>query len=175
MNERYDTITRILHWVMAIAFIGLCCVGLYMADLPKEDPMKGTLVGLHKATGTLMLLLAFVRLAWSPRHKIALPDVIQGWERTLATAVKHLLYLMILLVPLSGFLMSHAAGRTISMFGLFDIPALMEQNRELAGMLHEAHEILAFTLIALIAVHVAGAIQHRLSPNKEEDVLQRML
>lgn len=172
---RYDLTLRILHWTMAVLIIGMFCSGLYADSLPKESTFKPTLMMLHKATGTLLLVLAFIRLGWSVRRVQALPSAIAGWQRSLAVATKHLLYLLILLVPLSGFVMSISAGRAINFYNLFEIPLLWGENRSLAGFAYQAHELLALLFIGVVCLHIAGAIKHRLSGNAEEDVLKRML
>ncbi len=176
-TNRYDGLARTLHWLMALMILTLIVVGVYMSDLPKDDPMRGQLYGMHKAFGALTLILLVVRLAWlrvSPPP--ALPAVFDGKEVFIIKGVKSLLYLFMLLTPLSGYVMSTAAGYPISMFGLFDMPMLIEKNKELAERAGDMHEVFAFTMLLLVVIHAAGAVKHRLKEKgTEKDILARML
>ncbi len=175
--DRYGTVSRTLHWLMAALIIALIFVGLYMGSLPDDDPSHRKLVGMHKAMGSLVLMLAVIRLIWiriSPAP--ALPDAFAAGEKRLTKGIQSLLYLLMVLVPLAGYVMSSAAGRPISFFGLFDLPLLIAKNKDLAHLAGEAHEILAFSIAGLILLHMAGAIKHRvLSRGTDKDILGRML
>jgi cytochrome b561 len=176
-NEvRYDTVARAFHWLMAAIIITLIVVGIYMADLPDDAPGRGTIFMLHKSFGALALLLFFGRIAWR-RHKRPpeLPAVLQPWERKLAVSAHYLLYLFMFIVPFSGYAMSTFGGYPVSFFGLFRVPAIFPKNETLGGFAHESHEILAYTLIAILALHIAGALKHRFLDGGEADVLKRML
>jgi len=128
----------------------------------------------HTKSSPIMLLV--IRLAWlraSPAP--ALPAVLTAIEVKLVKVVKAALYVLMLLVPFSGYVMSNAGGYPVKFFGLFTMPALFEKSKALGGFAHEAHEILAYLLLAAVAVHVAGAVKHRLKGNAEADLLKRML
>ncbi len=173
----YGSASKLIHWLMAALIIGLIVVGLYMETIPEEDPARRVVYGYHKAAGALAMLLFFVRIAWlrvSPGPE--LPTAFNDKERLLVGGIKKALYLMLLLVPLSGYVMSSAGGYPISFFGLFDVPLLIEKNKAIGGFAHDLHGPLAFTLLALVVLHIAGAIKHRLADKGgDKDILKRML
>jgi cytochrome b561 len=176
-TDRYGLISRLLHWVMALMILTMIAVGAYMTDLDKEDPLRLQLYTLHKEIGVTLLALAVIRILWilasrPPR----LPAALRRWEVILAKATTGLLYLLMLATPIAGYLMTNTGGKPIGYFGLFDMPVLMGENHDLHEVLEEVHGFLAFTVLALVGLHVAGAIKHRLiDKDPEADVLKRML
>lgn len=160
-SESYGGVAKALHWIVALMIVALLAVGLYMSDL-ESSPFKFQLYGMHKAFGVVVLGLMIVRLFWRvvispapgamPTHAL--------WERALSRGVHYAFYLTLIAMPLSGWLMSSAAGHPVSMFGLFPMPDLVGPDKALAGFMHEAHEILGNVIIALIALHVAGVLKH---------------
>ncbi|GAB6041175.1 cytochrome b [Endothiovibrio diazotrophicus] len=176
-EKHYGTASKLIHWVSAAVILTLLGVGIYMADLPEEAAGRLQLYGLHKSFGVVALLLVVARLVWlrvSPAPP--LPGVFEPKEQLVVKGIQKLLYLLMILVPVSGYVMSNAAGFPVPFFGLFDLPTLVAKSKAIGGFAHEAHEILAYTLAALVALHVAGAIKHRLkSKGTAADILQRML
>ena len=175
--ESYGSLTKAIHWVMAALIIVLIAVGMYMAELDKEDPSRLQLFAMHKSFGMLVLMLAVIRIVWlrmSPAP--ALPSVFTDKEKRIVSGVKGVLYLLMFLAPISGYVMSSAAGKPVAFFGLFEMPLFIAQNKSIAGFAHEMHEMLAFAMIAFILLHVAGAIKHRLKDrNGPSDIMNRML
>ena len=175
--ENYGSFSKLLHWLMAVLIIALLAVGFYMTGLDKEDPSRGQIYGMHKAFGVLTLMLVAIRIIWlriSPAP--ALPAVFTPKEKRVVSSVKGVLYVMMFLMPISGYVMSSAANRPTSFFGLFDLPMLIGENKALADVAHEAHELLAFVTIAFLLLHVAGTIKHRLKDrNGPSDIMNRML
>ncbi len=180
-SVQYGTLSRLLHWLMALMIIVLIGVGIYMADLPDDTAEQKEYAfqffALHKSFGVLALALIIVRLAWlrlSPAP--ALPEVFEGKEKIIVKALQGLLYLLMVLMPLSGYLMSNAGGYPINFFGLGELPALIGKSKEFGSFAHEAHEIMGLTMLALIVLHAAGALKHRLKDKGgESDILKRML
>jgi len=175
--ERYGLFSRLLHWLMALMIFAMIGIGTYMADLDKGEPLRPQLYALHKAVGVTLLALAVLRILWILMSRPpAMPQVLRRWEVMLAKATIGLLYLLMLLTPIAGYLMSNAAGRPISYFGLFDMPVLIGENHDLHEVLGALHEFLAFSILALVGLHVLGALKHRLiDKDPEADVLKRML
>lgn len=177
----YGTLSKALHWLMAAIIITLIAVGLYMADLPDETAEQRQYAfqffAMHKSFGVVALLLIIVRLVWvrlSPPP--ALPAVFAPKEQRLVKLLQGVLYLLMLLLPLSGYLMSNAGGYPINFFGLGELPALVGKSKALGGFAHEAHEIMGIAMIFVILLHVAGAVKHRLKDKGgESDILNRML
>jgi len=175
--ENYGSFSKALHWLMALFIVVLLGVGMYMADLPKDDPSRLQLFTMHKSFGSLVMMLAVVRIIWlriSPAP--ALPAVFTDKEKKVVSGIKGVLYLLMLLIPISGYVLSSAGGHATAFFGLFDLPMLIGENKAIADFAHEAHELLAYAIIAFIALHVAGAIKHRLKDrNGPSDIMNRML
>jgi cytochrome b561 len=176
-QERYSGLSRALHWISALIILGLIVLGWYMTGLAEDDPSRRGIYGFHKAMGILTVFLFFARIVWlriAPAP--ALPSVFNEKERLVTKGVQSLLYVLILLIPVSGYVMSMAGGHPVSFFGLFDMPVLMGKNEAVGGFAHEAHAILSYAALALVALHMAGAIKHRLlDKNGPSDVLARML
>ncbi len=178
---RYTYGAIILHWVIAVLIIALLVVGLIMGDLP-NGPQKYKVYALHKATGITVLLLSFVRLGWRLMHSPPpLPETMPGWEK-LASRLSHWgFYVLMLGLPLSGWAMSSAGGYPISFFGLFQWPLLPgfgelseTMRKTLGGFFGQTHEILAFTTIGLLALHILAALKHGFF-NKDEVVYRMTL
>ena len=173
MNARYTGTAIALHWGMALLLITLVGVGFYMQNLP-VSPWKLKLYSWHKWAGVTAFLLAFVRLLWRATHQPpAFPASMTPPQRLAAHAGHGLLYLLMLGIPLSGWLMSSAKGFQTVFFGVLPIPDLLSKNQELAHTLGEVHEVLNFLLIAIVAGHVLAAIKHHWFDR--DDVLTRML
>ncbi len=160
--EDYNLVAKILHWVMALMIISLLAVGIYMHELPKEDALKPTLYILHKASGMVVLFLVLVRLLWRLTHKPPSLNRYSSLVKKAATISHFALYVLMFAIPLSGFLMSTAGGHAVSFYGLFEFPLLFDKNKSLGEIFSETHEILAFLMMGILLLHVAGAIKHRL-------------
>ena len=175
--DRYGLVSRFLHWVMALLIFAMIGLGAYMTDLAKEDPLRAQLYSMHKAVGVTLLGLAIIRILWIlVSRPPVMPAALQRWEVVLAKSTVGLLYLLMLVTPIAGYLMTNTGGNPISYFGLFELPALMGENHDLHELLEEVHEVLAFTILALAILHIAGALKHRfIDKDPGADVLKRML
>lgn len=172
-RNRYSTVSLILHWVIALAVIAQ--VALIMAHDATEGPLSREFVQTHKAVGLTILVLTVVRIGWRLANPlIALPVEMPKWERILARITQIAFYVVLLVMPLSGWLASSAAGRDISWFGLFQWPLLpVGGGREAAGRFMDVHEAVAALLLLLIVLHVAGALKHQFI--NRDNVLHRMI
>jgi cytochrome b561 len=169
---RYSTPAIVLHWLVALLIFVAFPLGLYMADLPLS-PEKLKLFSYHKWIGVTVFILAGLRVVWRLTHTPPpLPASVAGWQRR-ASAVAHgLLYLLILVIPISGWLMSSAKGVQTVWFGVLPLPDLIGKDKALGHLLEEVHETLNYTLLALVVLHVAGALQHHFI--ERQPFLQRM-
>lgn len=170
--SQYDAVAKSLHWLMAALIIGLWSVGLAMEEMPKGD-LRSQIIGLHKAFGVVVLALVVLRLAWRATHAAPeLPAAMPPLER-LGAKLGHLaLYGLMVALPVDGILMSQAGGRAVNVFG-FVLPTLVEKNEQMKHFWGEGHELLAWGLAAVVAVHVAAALRHHVM--LKDDVLRRML
>ncbi len=169
----YTRVAKGLHWLMALLIIGLIPLGLYMHELPLS-PQKLQLYSWHKWAGVTVFVLLLVRVSW----RLAFPppplpgQMSRGQQ--LAAHVGHLgLYLLMLALPLSGWLMSSAKGVQTVWFGVLPIPDLLEKDKALGAQLAELHEFLSWTMVALLLVHVGAALKHHFIDR--DDILKRML
>ena len=172
-TNSYTRTAKLLHWAMALLIFGLFAVGFYMADLPLS-PWKLKIYSWHKWAGVTAFLLLAIRLAWRVGHRPPeMPTSMSPTLRGLAYAGHGLLYLLMIAVPLSGWLMSSAKGFQTVYFGLLPIPDLLVKNKELGDLLREIHENLNLLFVLLVAGHVAAALKHHTIDR--DDILVRML
>jgi cytochrome b561 len=180
-EKRYGSVAVTLHWLIALAIIGMLILGKYMADLPNSDPSKFDLIQLHKSFGISILALSVLRLVWRLVNKVPpLPAQMPTWERYAAHASHFLLYVLMIGIPLSGWAMVSASplGIPTIWFGQFEIPHLpglqgLADQRATEDQLKEVHELLGNLMIALLLIHVGAALKHHLWDR--DDVLTRML
>jgi len=172
-TRTYTATAKTLHWFMALLLLGLIVLGLYMSDLPLS-PQKLQLYSWHKWAGISAFLLVWARLGWRATHRPpALPHTMSRWMRWAAHTGHGLLYLLMIAVPLSGWLMSSAKGFQTVWFGVLPIPDLLSKDRALGNQLLVVHQLLNYALIAVIGLHVGGAAKHALIDR--DDVFKRML
>ena len=172
MTARYTPPAVVLHWLIALLIFVAFPLGLYMHDLPLS-PTKLQLYSYHKWIGITVLLLVGLRLAWRATHTPpALPAGMGALQRKASHAVHGLLYLLMIAVPLSGWLMSSAKGFQTVWFGVLPLPDLVGKDKELGEALEEVHEFLNYTMLVLVVLHVAAAIKHQIQEGGT--YLQRM-
>lgn len=172
-QDSYGSVAKFLHWLIALLIIALLCVGLYMTDM-ENTPDKFKVYGLHKSIGITVLALATLRLLWKTRNIAPLlPASMRAIEKFLAHAGHLALYVFMLLMPLSGWMMSSAAGFPVSVFGLFTLPDLVPPDNAMKNVYRAIHEYSAYALMALIALHVLAALTHHFY--YKDNVLTRML
>lgn len=173
---RYGAVAIALHWLMAALMIGLVGLGIYMVRLPDAgfDEKKITLILLHKQIGVLVLILAVARIAW--RQCNPLPELAQTvpeWQQITAVFVQLCLLGLMILQPVLGWLMSSAAGISVSFFGLFTLPDFLPHNEDQFARLRAIHDWLGLAMAGMIALHAAAALRHHYVLH--DDTLQKML
>ena len=160
---RYSRGAMILHWLIALLIIGNVLGAWLSEGLPKPD--RAAIMALHKSFGITILLLTLMRIGWRLSHKPPpLVETLAAWEAALAKVTHWLFYLLMLAIPLSGwaFVSAASGGKPVSMFGLFDVPALpIGSDKPTAGMFQNIHSNLAFAIVGLFVLHVAGALKHQ--------------
>lgn len=179
----YSNVAIALHWLIAIAVLVNIVLGLYMADLPDLDPAKLEVFQFHKSAGLTVLVLSLIRVGWRLVNPVPpLPAGMNPFLKGLARLTQLLLYVLIVAIPFSGWLMVSASplGLPTSYFGLFQWPHiwfLAEMTRAskkaIVGIFVETHIFLAWSAIILVALHVTGALYHHLI--RRDGVLKSML
>ena len=168
----YTPVAKGLHWLMAVLILGLLALGLYMHELPLS-PQKLTLYSWHKWAGVTVFLLVWVRLLWRVMHRPpALPASMAPLMRLAAHAGHGVLYLLMVAIPLSGWLMSSAKGFQTVWFGVLPIPDLLGRDKALGDLLQQVHEALNVLLMLTLAGHVGAALWHHFV--LKDDTLRRM-
>ncbi len=160
MNAAYTRTAKSLHWLMALLLIGLLALGFYMQDLPLS-PEKLQLYAWHKWAGVSAFLLVLLRLSWRLAHTP--PPLPAGMSRTMQLAAHGghlLLYGLMIVIPLSGWLMSSAKGFQTVWFGVLPIPDLIGKDKETGELLALVHKSLNLLFVAAILGHVAAALKH---------------
>lgn len=177
--QRYSTVHRWLHWAIAVIAVGLLAAGLTLGFLgfsgAKEafgGPATNALYFLHKSFGITLLILMLARLVVRARNgKPPYATPLEPWQRILSTAVHHLLYIALIVQPAIGWLATGAGGFPVTFFGL-QLPKILAKNERLSEQLYAVHGTIGFILLALIALHVAGALYHWTI--RRDGVMQRM-
>lgn len=177
----YSRVAMLLHWGIAAAILGQMALGLYMVRLPAGSMSQFENFQLHKSIGITILLLTGVRILWRLGHRPPpLPAQMPRWERAAATASHHLLYLFMVVLPLTGWAIVSASPLNLPtmLYGRVPwphIPGLQQvaDRRAVAEGFSEAHEILAVLMLGLVALHVAAALRHHLL--LKDDILMRMV
>lgn len=171
--EHYAPLAKWLHWIIAALILAIIPAGVAMSNAA-PGPLQDRLYLLHRSTGLLILALAIIRLAVRWSHGAPAPYAgLTRFERIASTATHHLLYALLFLMPIVGWLMASAFGATTSFFGLFDMPNLVGRNETLFKVLQAAHKAGGILMALLVLMHIGGALRHTFI--KRDIVLWRML
>ena len=173
--DKYPLTMRVMHWVVGFVFLGIIAAGWFMTGLDDDVSYKYDIYYWHKSFGVLVIFLLFARvlIRWSSK-KPELPESIPLYQRKLVVFIHYLLYLFMFLVPISGYMMSDAAGKNVPLFG-FVMPSFLEKNTDLAGLLHQIHVFIPYVLLSIIVLHTLAVLKHRFFDKPENDVLKRMI
>ena len=159
---KYSKIAILFHWLIAILIGANFLLANLAEDLPRAA--RAAYMSPHKAIGISILLLTIGRILWRLTHRPpALPDKVTGWQAKAGHIVHILFYVLMIVMPLTGWLMIGANGKAapVDFFGLFTIDMAIGKNAVLADIGHEGHELLATPLLVLIGLHVLGALKHQ--------------
>jgi cytochrome b561 len=169
----WGAVAQFFHWLIVGLLIVQVTLALMADDLP-AGVRKLTLLARHKSTGITILMLVILRLSWRSLNPTPdLPPTLKPYERKLAHINHALLYLLLVAMPLSGWMMSSARGFPVSWFGFFTLPDLVPKSKPLYDAMVTTHGTLAVLLGAVVALHVAAALKHHFW--LRDDVLRRML
>ena len=190
----YTKTAKALHWLIAIGIFGMFALGWFMSELPKEAPKQMAYdlfnlgvytwnlteeisprtfyFNLHKSIGVTIFALILIRILWRITHRPpALLASYKAWESKLASGAHHLLYLLMVALPLSGIIMAIYSKYGIKWFGIELIKGL--DNKDMRELFYEAHEIIGLIILLVIILHILGALKHKFID--KDDTLKRML
>ncbi|MEO5661428.1 MAG: cytochrome b [Polaromonas sp.] len=159
-RARYSDAAIAFHWLLALMIIGSFSFGVYMSDLP-FSPSRIKQFNWHKWAGITILALSALRLLWRLTHRPPPLDLVKTWQTLAADATHWLMYGLFFAIPLAGWAYSSAAGFPVVYFGVLSLPDWVDKNADLADQLKLLHKILAFSLAAVVALHVAAAAKHQ--------------
>lgn len=162
-REKFSGLTVALHWIIAFMILGALAYGLWIDELPKGD-LKAFHIRNHKSAGMIILALALLRIGWRAAQGFPKPvGPVAVWEKGLSHLTHTLLLVATVVVPLSGIYFSQMGGHAVSVFGLEVVPQFIAKeavDKAAAEQAFAVHSALAFGLIGLIVLHVAGALKH---------------
>ncbi|GGC11303.1 cytochrome b [Novosphingobium endophyticum] len=169
-DEKYNRGARALHWIIAVLVIINLALGLL------HDPLEKVvqLIPLHKSIGLTVLILTLGRIGWRLSWtRPPWPGSVTPFERGVAVTTHFLLYVLMLALPLTGWVFSSAGKYPLTFFGLFPWPKLpISKDNPLAGLAHEVHEVFGFVMLGLVVLHVLAALRHHFL--LKDRVLRRM-
>ena len=168
----YATASKGLHWLIALIVILMLSLSFFLNDLPELDQPMGYMI--HQSCGLTVLGLMLLRVFWIHyRGRPCLPAAVPRWDVILSRAIQYSFYGVLIGMPICGWILSLASNHIPQYFGLFpvSIPGVAP-NKTLAHVMVLAHKTMAWLLIALIVLHVAGALKHHFVD--KDNVLRRM-
>ena len=163
-HKKFAGTTRLLHWLSAVMIVAMIPVGVIMQQDGWARPTQDLLFILHKNGGVILLGLVVLRLMWrvtSPAPP--LPAHLPDWQVRAASAVQWGLYVMLLVMAISGYIRVRAGGFPVEMLDAINAPALVPRSDSLAETAQTIHSNARFVLVALILVHVAAALRHAIA------------
>lgn len=173
-HEDYGWVSITLHWIAAVAIVGLFALGLWMTGLGYAHPWYNRAPAIHESVGVLLIALILVRIAWRLANPVpALEPAMPAWERFSARAAHLAMYLLMVVVLASGYLIPTADGSWISVFGWFSVPPVVlgiDRQADWAGWVHYWG---AWALIGVAAVHTLAALKHHFI--ERDRTLRKML
>lgn len=178
---RYGDIAIIFHWLIALLIISLLAVGKYMTGLEENDPIRYLMTQWHKSFGIAVLVLSVLRLLWRFTHKPPPePDYLPSWQKHVSGLVHLALYGLMLVLPITGWIMVSASPLNIDtvLFGVIPWPHLppfveLANKDAIAAAFHDYHEIASTALIVLLLAHIGAALKHQFIDR--DTILNRML
>lgn len=168
---KFGALSIINHWLIAALFITLVPMGLYMEGM-ERGPDKWQLYDLHKSLGVIVLVYGFWRVSW--RFIQGFPEHVEGvlaWEKKAAKISHYALLAAIVIMPVSGYIMSEAGGHAIEVFGLFTMPAIPD-NESAAFIASGFHGTVGKLTILVFVIHFSAAMKHHFV--NKDSTLKRM-
>jgi len=171
-TTEWGSLSKWLHWLVAIGIFGLIYLGLQQAGMERGDA-KDSLRATHASIGLAILVLMTLRLIWRFVNKTpAHPEGMPGWQRASATLVHWGIYIAVFVQMIAGVMNVTRGGSPLPFFGLFSVPLSIAENREAHHFWEEVHEFTWKIIAALLILHIAGALFNHFV--RKNDVLRRM-
>ena len=160
-KDHYGIVAMGFHWTIALAITGLVGLGAWMVGLTYYDPWYNDSLALHKAIGIVVLALAVAKFGWKlADRKPGFGPEVKPYERAGATAMHWVLNALMIVLPITGYLISTSEDAAIDMFGLYDLPALFDVSADARDFAIDIHYYVAYGGIALVALHIGASLKH---------------
>jgi cytochrome b561 len=172
-TDHYPATSKLLHWLVAICVLTTAPVAIAMVRV-SQGPTQDALYNFHKSLGVLILILMILRLI--NRLVVGAPIAdpgIEPWQKTVSSIVHTSLYVLLLAMPIVGYIANSVYGASTPFFGLFDLPPIVGKNEALATQLFTLHRWAGWIVIVLALTHISGALYHHFI--RRDNVLKRML
>lgn len=161
MKPRYNRTAISLHWCIALLLVGQFAFGWYLGSIPRGTPERGYFVNLHKSIGLLIGLLILLRIGWRLTHAPPpLPNSVPRWQQQIAASTHYLLYGLMLMMPLSGYLASNFSKFGINFFNAIKLVPWGYDDKLVYAFFNQTHLVSAWLLLALVLLHVLAALKH---------------
>lgn len=157
--DQYGLVARVLHWLVFLLVAGMLIGGALLNLLPPGG-LRSVLIASHKSLGVIVLILMLARLAWRSANPAPQPLGREPVLNTIAHLLHVVLYLLLIIQPLAGILMSQAFGYPVSVFGLFRLPSLIWQSPTLGAFFGDVHTATAVLLTIAVLVHAVAGLKH---------------
>ncbi|MGO9006265.1 MAG: cytochrome b [Beijerinckiaceae bacterium] len=170
---RFSGTAQALHWLTGVLMFTVLPLAWVMTAVAKDNPNRAMLFALHKSIGVTILLLTMMRLLWRATNPApSFPASMTRWDANSAKLSHWLLYVVLVVMPISGYVLSSAGGHPVTFFGLFAFPAL-PQNKGAAKLADEIHLVAQWAVYGLIALHILATAWHIVV--RRDGILDRML
>lgn len=162
-SRHYSLTAVLLHWLIALLLIAQFTFGWYLGEIPRGVPERGYFVNLHKSTGMVIGLLILFRLGWRLTHSPPpLPPntTVPRWQQRAAVASHCLLYVLMLVMPLSGYIASNFSKYGVNFFNAVKFAPWGSEDKLVYAFFNQMHKTSSLLLLALVIVHVLAALKH---------------
>lgn len=172
-TDHYPSSSKLLHWAIAICVLTTIPLAITMIRI-EEGPTQDVLFNIHKSLGVLIFILMMLRIINRLVVGAPVPDPeIEPWQRTVSSAVHTALYVLLVAMPIVGYVANSAYGTTTPFFGLFELPMIVGENEELSDQLFTLHRWTGWLVAVLVLIHIGAALYHHII--RRDNVLRRML
>lgn len=172
-REHYDGVTKTFHWLIFALVAVQYLLGFTMPEIHRNPPPPQLLNSLHMSLGTLILVLILARFVWRLGHPVPQLAELPRWQQNAAVAVHLLLYAILVVDPVLGWIGANAHGWSVTVFGVITLPDLVVNHSPIGRQLSDLHITLAYVLLGVIGLHVLAAFYHYFITR--DRVMQRML
>jgi cytochrome b561 len=158
----YGLLTRLLHWLIAVMILFLVWLGWYMVKLDYYDRWYYDSRSWHESLGMIVLMLAVAKIGWQWYSPLPPVDArLRAWERMSATGMHRLLLVLMVLIPVTGYLTSTSDGKSVEVFAWLHVPAVISHNKPVRDLAISLHYYLAYGVFFLALGHAGAALKHQ--------------